>query len=78
MSTIGGSVYVRDLLDDPKHEKHMKGITTLHFIRRRDGDFWIAEEDKENQNPTVRCKEDVDAQNAEDDRQIFVILEEKR
>lgn len=53
-------------------------MTTLHFVRRRKADFWIADEDGENQNPTVRCQEDVDAANAEDDRDMFVILEEKR
>eukprot|EP00392_Amoebophrya_sp_AT5.2_P004966 g4975.t1 len=47
LSQIGGSVYVKDVLSDPKYEKALKN-------------------------------EDVDAANAEDDRDMFVILEEKR
>ncbi|CAD7926456.1 unnamed protein product [Amoebophrya sp. A25] len=78
LSTVGGSVYVRDVQGDPKHEKHLKNVTTLHFIRRRKADFWIAEEDADNSNPTIRCQDDVDAENAEDDRDIFLQLEEKR
>jgi len=40
----------------------------------------MSDEDREGEstNPVLRCQEDVDSQNAEDDREIYVIMEDKR
>ncbi|CAD7942714.1 unnamed protein product [Amoebophrya sp. A120] len=78
LSQICGTAYVRDVLEDPKYKKHLETVTTLHFIRRHRVHFNIGEDDADNQNPSVRCQEDVDAEDNKDERDMFLILEEKR
>ena len=32
LSTIGGSIYLRDVQNDPKHEKHLKNVQSLYIV----------------------------------------------
>jgi len=63
VSTLGGNVYVRDLLDGPKQKK-FSSVALVAFIKRRKNDFWIPEGSEEDMNPTVRVMDDVRAAEA--------------
>jgi len=74
MSALGGHPIMGAL--KTKHPDTFKVISLLLFIKRLDSIFWV--DDPEDQNPLVRCKEDVDQEVEPDERPIEEIIEEKR
>eukprot|EP00933_Yihiella_yeosuensis_P003811 TRINITY_DN10713_c0_g1_i1.p1 TRINITY_DN10713_c0_g1~~TRINITY_DN10713_c0_g1_i1.p1 ORF type:complete len:361 (-),score=143.62 TRINITY_DN10713_c0_g1_i1:168-1250(-) len=76
MSEIGGHAIIQAL--KTKHADVFKTIQLLLFIKANDKVFWMDEDDAESTNPIIRCKEDVDAEVAPDERPIEEILEERR
>ncbi|CAK0848627.1 unnamed protein product [Prorocentrum cordatum] len=74
MSELGGHPIMHALKE--KHANEFKTIQLLLFIKAQKNVFWIDDEDSTN--PTLRCKEDVDAETAPDERSIEEIIEERR
>mmetsp|Transcript_42048 Transcript_42048/g.116110 ORF Transcript_42048/g.116110 Transcript_42048/m.116110 type:complete len:386 (+) Transcript_42048:204-1361(+) len=74
MSEMGGHAIIQALKD--KHPDTFKVISLLLFIKANSKVFWV--NDPEENNPMIRCQEDVDAEIAPDDRPIEEIIEEKR
>jgi hypothetical protein len=73
MSEIGGHPIVQTLKE--KLPDVFKSISLLLFIKANDKVFWV--DDPEDNNPTIRCQEDVDAEVAPDERSIEEILQDK-
>lgn len=74
MSELGGHPIIQTL--KTKHAEVFKTIQLLLFIKANDQIYWV--DDPENNNPLVRCMEDVNAEVAPDERPIEEILEERR
>lgn len=73
MSELGGHPIIQALKD--KYPDTFKVISLLLFIKASPV-FWV--DDPENNNPSIRCQEDVDGEVADDDRPIEEILDERR
>eukprot|EP00931_Biecheleriopsis_adriatica_P085824 TRINITY_DN60612_c0_g1_i1.p1 TRINITY_DN60612_c0_g1~~TRINITY_DN60612_c0_g1_i1.p1 ORF type:complete len:369 (+),score=135.58 TRINITY_DN60612_c0_g1_i1:56-1162(+) len=74
MSELGGHPIIQTLKQ--KHADVFKTIQLLLFIKANDKIYWV--DDPENNNPMIRCLEDVEAETAPDERPIEEIIEEKR
>jgi len=74
MSELGGHPIIQALKD--KMADVWRTLSLLLFIKANDAVFWVS--DEEDNNPIIRCKEDVDAEVAPDERPIEEILEERR
>jgi len=74
MSEMGGHPIIHALKD--KHADTFKTIQLLLFIKAHDRIFWC--DDPEDSNPRIRCQEDVDCEEAPDDRSLEEIIEERR
>jgi len=74
MSELGGHPIIQALKD--KMADVWRTLSLLLFIKANDSVFWVS--DEEDSNPIIRCKEDVDAEVAPDERPIEEILEERR
>jgi len=74
MSELGGHQIIHAL--KAKHAETFKTLSLLLFIKYHEKVFWV--DDPENNNPLIRCQEDVEAEVAPDGRSIEEIIEEKR
>jgi len=74
MSELGGHPIIGALKD--KFADTFKTIQLLLFIKAHDRIFWC--DDPENNNPMIRCQEDVEQETAPDDRTLEEIVEERR
>lgn len=74
MSEMGGHPIILALKE--KLADTFRTIQLLLFIKAREKVFWV--DDRESSNPIIRCQEDVDCEEAPDDRTLEEILEEKR
>jgi len=74
MSELGGHPIIHALKD--KHVDTFKIIQLLLFIKANDKVFWT--DDPEASNPMIRCQEDVDQEEAPDERKLEEIIEERR
>merc|ERR1711920_699162 len=74
MSELGGHAIIHAIKD--KYADTWKTLSLLLFIKANKEVFWV--DDAESSNPIIRCKEDVDAEVAPDERPIEEILEERR
>eukprot|EP00441_Pelagodinium_beii_P031883 CAMPEP_0197624896 /NCGR_PEP_ID=MMETSP1338-20131121/4400_1 /TAXON_ID=43686 ORGANISM="Pelagodinium beii, Strain RCC1491" /NCGR_SAMPLE_ID=MMETSP1338 /ASSEMBLY_ACC=CAM_ASM_000754 /LENGTH=353 /DNA_ID=CAMNT_0043195149 /DNA_START=31 /DNA_END=1090 /DNA_ORIENTATION=+ len=74
MSELGGHPIIQAL--KTKHADVFKTLQILLFIKANDKIYWV--DDPDNNNPMVRCLEDVEAEVAPDERPIEEIIEERR
>lgn len=74
MSELGGHAIIHALKE--KHADTWKTLSLLLFIKANDKVFWVS--DPEDNNPMIRCQEDVDAEEEPDERPIEEIIEERR
>jgi hypothetical protein len=74
MSELGGHQIIHALKE--KHADTWKTLSLLLFIKAQPKVFWV--DDPEENNPTIRCQEDVDAEEGPDERPLEEIIEEKR
>eukprot|EP00929_Paragymnodinium_shiwhaense_P009104 TRINITY_DN113151_c0_g1_i1.p1 TRINITY_DN113151_c0_g1~~TRINITY_DN113151_c0_g1_i1.p1 ORF type:complete len:367 (-),score=142.62 TRINITY_DN113151_c0_g1_i1:83-1183(-) len=74
MSEMGGHAIIGALKE--KHAEVFKNLSMLLFIKAQDKVFWVS--DPEENNPTIRCQDDVDAEVGPDERPIEEIIEERR
>eukprot|EP00419_Tripos_fusus_P059206 CAMPEP_0172909056 /NCGR_PEP_ID=MMETSP1075-20121228/181949_1 /TAXON_ID=2916 /ORGANISM="Ceratium fusus, Strain PA161109" /LENGTH=342 /DNA_ID=CAMNT_0013766935 /DNA_START=63 /DNA_END=1088 /DNA_ORIENTATION=- len=74
MSELGGHQIIHAL--KAKHVDTFKVLSLLLFIKHHPKVFWV--DDPDNNNPLIRCQEDVEAEVAPDGRTIEEIIEEKR
>lgn len=74
MSELGGHQIIHAL--KAKHADTFKTLSLLLFIKHHEKVFWV--DDPDNNNPLIRCQEDVEAEVAPDGRSIEEIIEDKR
>lgn len=74
LSELGTTTYVRALNDT--YAEMFKTVQLGAFIRKNETTFWL--DDEESQNPMVRMRADVDAEEVVDERPIEEIIEERR
>lgn len=74
MSELGGTPIINALKEN--HADVFRTLSLLLFIKANDEVFWV--NDPEDNNPTIRVQEDVDAEVAPDERPIEEIIEERR
>lgn len=74
MSELGGHAIINALKQ--KHADTFRILQLLLFIKANDAVFWVS--DPDDNNPIIRCKEDVDAEVEPDERPIEEIIEERR
>jgi len=74
MSELGGHQIIHAL--KAKHADVFRTLSLLLFIKHHEKVFWV--DDPDNNNPLIRCQDDVDAEVAPDERSIEEIIEDKR
>lgn len=74
MSEMGGHPIIASLKE--KYADTFKIISLLLFIKANKEIFWV--NDPEDNNPTIRCKEDVDSEEGPDERDLEEIIDERR